>query len=56
MVMQALQDKMKGLSLDKEIKKNWSFSLNISPSNEYSGLISFRTDQLDLFAFDINSN
>ena len=24
--------------------KSWSFSFNISPSNEYSGLISFRTD------------
>ena len=24
--------------------KNWSFSFSISPSNEYSGLISFRTD------------
>ena len=30
--------------------KYWSFSLSISPSNEYSGLISFRTDWLDLFA------
>ena len=28
----------------------WSFSFNISPSNEYSGLISFRMDWLDLFA------
>ena len=28
----------------------WSFSLNISPSNEYSGLISFRIDCLDLLA------
>ena len=28
----------------------WSFSLNISPSNEYSGLISFRMDWLDLLA------
>ena len=28
----------------------WSFSLNISPSNEYSGLISFRMDWLDLCA------
>ena len=26
--------------------KYWSFSFNISPSNEYSGLISFRTDWL----------
>ena len=28
----------------------WSFSLSISPSNEYSGLISFRIDWLDLLA------
>ena len=28
----------------------WSFSLNIGPSNEYSGLISFRMDWLDLLA------
>ena len=28
--------------------KYWSFSLNISPSNEYSGLISFRINWLDL--------
>ena len=31
--------------------KDWSLSFNISPSNEYSGLISFRMDWLDLFAF-----
>ena len=30
--------------------KYWSFSFNISPSNEYSGLISFRVDSLDLLA------
>ena len=30
--------------------KNWSFSFNISPSNEHSGLISFRMDCLDLLA------
>ena len=30
--------------------KYWSYSLNISPSNEYSGLISFRLDWLDLLA------
>ena len=30
--------------------KFWSFSLSISPSNEYSGLISFRIDWLDLLA------
>ena len=28
--------------------KYWSFSFSISPSNEYSGLISFRMDSLDL--------
>ena len=28
--------------------KYWSFSFSISPSNEYSGLISFRMDRLDL--------
>ena len=30
--------------------KCWSFSFSISPSNEYSGLISFRMDWLDLLA------
>ena len=30
--------------------KYWSFSFSISPSNEYSGLISFRTDRFDLLA------
>ena len=30
--------------------KHWSFSINISPSNEYSGLISFRIEWLDLLA------
>ena len=29
----------------------WSFSFSISPSNEYSGLISFRMDWLDLLAY-----
>ena len=31
--------------------KYWSFSFNISPSNEYTGLISFRIDWLDLLAW-----
>ena len=30
--------------------KNWSFSFSFSPSNEYSGLISFRVDCFDLLA------
>ena len=30
--------------------KDWSFSFNISPFNEYSGLISFRIDELDPLA------
>ena len=30
--------------------KYWSFSFRISPSNEYSGLISFRLDRFDLLA------
>ena len=32
--------------------KYWSFNFSISPSNEYSGLISFRTDWLDLLAVE----
>ena len=32
------------------LPKNWSFSLNISPSNEHPGLVSFRMDWLDLLA------
>ena len=31
--------------------KYWSFSFSISPSNDYSGLISFRIDWFDLLAF-----
>ncbi|CAI9166262.1 unnamed protein product [Rangifer tarandus platyrhynchus] len=30
--------------------KYWSFNFSLSPSNEYSGLISFRIDWFDLFA------
>ena len=38
--------------------ESWSFSFSISPSNEYSGLISFRTDCLDLLAIQgtLNTN
>ena len=34
--------------------KYWSFSFNINPSNEYSGLISFRIEWLDLLAVQGN--
>ena len=33
-----------------QVAKYWSFIFNISPSDEYSGLISFRIDWLDLLA------
>ena len=33
--------------------KYWSFSFNINPSNEYSGLISFRMDWLDVLAIQV---
>ena len=38
------------LALHIRWPKYWSFSFSISPSNEYSGLISFRIDQFDLLA------
>ena len=34
--------------------KYWSFTFSISPSNEYPGLISFRTDWFDLLAVQVN--
>ena len=38
------------LALQVWQSKYWSFSLSISPFNEYSGLVSFRIDWLDLLA------
>ena len=38
------------LALSIRWPQYWSFSFNISPSNEYSGLICFRMDWLDLLA------
>ena len=38
------------LALRIRLPKYWSFSFNISPSNEHPGLISFRMDWLDLLA------
>ena len=40
----------KELALCIRWPKYWNFSFSISPSNEYSGLISFRIDRLDLLA------
>ena len=43
-----------GLSNESALRirwpKDWSFSFNISPSNEHAGLISFRMDWFDLLA------
>ena len=38
------------VSSSHQVAKYWSFSFSISPSNEYSGLISFRMDWFDLLA------
>ena len=44
------QGLFKWVSSPHQWPKYWSFSFNISPSNEHSGLISFRMDWLDLLA------
>ena len=44
------QGLFKWVSYSHRWPKDWSFSFSISPSNEYSGLISFRVDWLDLLA------
>ena len=44
------QDIFQGSALRIRWSKYWSFSFSISPSNEYSGFISFRIDWLDLLA------
>ena len=41
------------VSSSHQVPKYWSFSFSISPSNEYSGLISFRMDWLDLLAVQV---
>ena len=43
------------LALHIRWTKYWSFSFNISPSNEYSGLISFRIDWFDLLGLSLES-
>ena len=44
------QGLFKWVSSSYQVAKYWSFSFNISPSNAYSGLISFRINWLDLLA------
>ena len=44
------QGLFKWVSSLHQVAKVWSFSFNISPSNEHPGLISFRRDWLDLLA------
>ena len=44
------QDLFKWASSLHQVANYWSFSFSISPSNDYSGLISFRIDWLDLLA------
>ena len=44
------QGLFKWVSSLHQVAQDWSFSFSISPSNEYSGLISFRMDWLDLLA------
>ena len=44
------QGLFKWVSSSHQVAKVWGFSFSISPSNEYSGLISFRMDWLDLLA------
>ena len=46
----SIRDFSKESALVIRWSKYWSFSFSISPSNEYSGLISFRMDWLDLLA------
>ena len=40
-------------ALRVKCSKYWSFSFNISPSNEHSGLISFRMDRLDFLVVQV---
>ena len=44
------QGLLKWVRSSHQMANYWSFSFSISPSNEYSGLISFRMDWLDLLA------
>ena len=49
-IFPSITDFLKESVLHIRWPKYWSFSFSISPSNEYSGLMSFRMDRLDLLA------
>ena len=53
-VFPSIRDFSNELALRIRWPKYWSFSFNISPSKEHSGLISFRMDWLDPFAAQRN--
>ena len=54
LLLRPIPPSIRGFSNESTLRmrwpKYWSFSFSISPPNEYSGLISFRMDWLDLFA------
>ena len=54
LLLPSILPKIRGFSSESALSimwsKYWSFSFSISPSNEYSGLISFRMDWLDLLS------
>ena len=54
LLLPSIFPRIKGFSNESDLcmrwPKYWSFSFNISPFNEHSGLISFRIDWLDLLA------
>ena len=53
-IFASIRDFSNESALHNRWPKYWSLSFNISPSNEYSGLISFRMDWLDLLAIQEN--
>ena len=50
------QDRFQWVGSLHQVAKYWSFSFSISPSSEYSGLISFRTDWFELLAVQGTDN
>ena len=50
LIFSSIRISSKEMVLRGKWPKYWSFSFSISPSNEYSGLISFRIDWFDLLA------